>query len=236
MRILLVEDDETLRSSLATRLRAAGFAVEEAANGTDGLYMAKEFPLDAAVVDLGLPDMDGVDLIRSLRRDGGEVPLLVLTARDQWQAKVEGLEAGADDYLTKPFQPEELLARLRALIRRAGGWTSDELACGPYVLDMAARSLRVDGETLTLTAFEYRVLECLMLHAGRVLSKTFLSEHLYEEEIERDSNVLEVIVGRLRRKLDPERTRNPIETSRGQGYRFSFQRSEPDVPEPEPEP
>lgn len=230
MRILLVEDDETLRSGLASRLRAAGFAVEEAANGTDGLYMAKEFPLDAAVLDLGLPDMDGVDLIRSLRRDGGAVPVLVLTARDQWQAKVEGLEAGADDYLTKPFQPEELLARLRALIRRAGGWSSDELACGPYVLDMAARCVRVDGETLTLTAFEYRVLECLMLHAGRVLSKTFLSEHLYEEVIERDSNVLEVIIGRLRRKLDPDRMRNPIETSRGQGYRFSFQRSEADAP------
>lgn len=225
MRVLIVEDDPDLRAGLATRLRAAGYVVDEASNGTDGLFMAEAYPLDAAVVDLGLPDLDGVELIRALRKKGANLPILVLTARSHWQDRVEGLEAGADDYLGKPFQPEELLARLRALIRRVGGWTSDRLACGPIELDTAGRKVHVDGEVVDLTAFEYRVLECLMLNAGRVMSKLVLSEHLYEDDVERDSNVLEVIIGRLRRKLDPERKLNPIETSRGQGYRFAIPRS-----------
>lgn len=232
MRVLLVEDDHNLRLGLASRLRRAGYVVDEAANGTDGLFMAQAYPLDAAIVDLGLPDLDGVTLIRSLRDAGTNLPILVLTARSHWQDRVEGLEAGADDYLGKPFQPEELLARLRALIRRVGGWASDRLVCGPIELDTAARKAFVSGLETDLTAFEYRVLECLMLNAGKVMSKSLLSEHLYEDDIERDSNVLEVIIGRLRRKLDPERLLHPIETSRGQGYRFAIPRSGQELTRP----
>jgi len=225
VRLLLVEDDESLRTNLSERLRREGYAVDEAATGQDGLFMAVEYPIDVAVVDLGLPDIDGIEVIRSLRRGGRNTPVLILTARTQWQDKVEGLESGADDYLVKPFHPEELLARLRALVRRSAGWGSDTLTCGPVELDTAAKQVRVESRVVELTAFEYKVLEYLMMNTQRVVSKTSLSEHLYEDDIDRDSNVLEVIVGRLRKKLDPDKRLKPIETIRGQGYKFAIART-----------
>ncbi len=224
MRVLVIEDDPRLRAALAERLAAQGYVVECAADGREGGWMAQEFPLDLAIVDLGLPDRDGLQVIESLRAAGRDYPVLILTARDRWQDKVAGLEAGADDYLTKPFHMEELLARVRALIRRSGRWTRSELASGPLVLDTAAQRVTLHGEPLALTAYEYRLLEYLVLHAGEVLSKTRLSEHLYAEDDERDSNVIEVFVRRLRRKLDPDGRLQPIETLRGRGYRWRLPR------------
>lgn len=225
MRLLLVEDERQLRESLAARLRAEGFAVDVAASGTEGLFSGGEYPIDAAIVDLGLPDIPGTELIAKWRTKGLTFPILILTARGSWEDKVAGLEIGADDYLVKPFHTEELLARVRALLRRAAGWTEAKLRCGAYILDTAAKSLTFDGQEIEITAFEYKVLEYLMMHAGRVVSKTELSEHLYEDDNDRDSNVLEVIIGRLRKKLDPSREINPVETARGHGYRFRFERS-----------
>jgi len=220
VRVLVLEDEDALRERLVARLAQAGWAVESAADGTDGLWMGEEYPLDVAVVDLGLPGIAGIDVIRRWRAAGRRFPVLILTARDRWQDKVEGLEAGADDYLVKPFNTEELLARLRALVRRAAGWAESVLAIGAYELDTASQRVRVDGAEVTVTAFEYKLVEYLMLHAGKVVSKTELSEHVYAEDMERDSNVIEVLVGRLRRKLDPQRRHDPIETLRGRGYRF----------------
>ncbi len=225
MRILLIEDEAPLREGLTAQLREQGYAVDSAADGRTGLYLGQEYPLDAAIVDLGLPDLSGIEVIRRWRKDGRKFPILILTARGRWQDKVEGLEAGADDYLVKPFHTEELLARLRALIRRTGGWTQAILACGPIKLDTGAQQVTRDGQPVEVTAYEYKLLEYLMLHAGTVISKTELTEHLYQEDEDRDSNVLEVLVGRLRRKLDPDRTLNPIETLRGRGYRFQLERS-----------
>lgn len=224
MRLLVIEDENVLREQLVRLLRNEGYTVEEAANGEDGLWMGTEFALDLAIVDLGLPDVAGVDVIRAIREEGRDFPILILTARDGWQAKVEGLEAGADDYVVKPFHDEELLARVRALVRRSAGWSSSELESGPFVLDTRAHSLSRDGENIDLTAYEYKVLEYLLLHAGEVISKARLSEHIYEEDTERDSNVIEVFVRRLRGKLDPDETLKPIETLRGQGYRWSLPR------------
>ena len=226
MRVLVVEDEAPLREQLAERLRAAGHVVDIAADGEEGLYFAREYPVDLAVVDLGLPGLDGISLIRQARAEGRRFPILILTARGRWQDKVEGLEAGADDYLVKPFEFEELLARLRALARRAAGWSRSELVCGPVRVDTAAQQVTLDGQPVELTAFEYRLLEYLILHAGEVISKTRLAEHLYEEDQDRDSNVIEVFVGRLRRKLDPDNRLRPIETVRGRGYRFVLERSE----------
>jgi two-component system response regulator PhoP len=225
MRILLIEDEAPLREGLTAQLREQGYAVDSAADGRTGLYLGQEYPLDAAVVDLGLPDLSGIEVIRRWRKEGRKYPILILTARGRWQDKVEGLEAGADDYLVKPFHTEELLARLRALIRRTGGWTQPVLACGPITLDTGAQQVTRDGQPVEVTAYEYKLLEYLMLHAGTVISKTELTEHLYQEDEDRDSNVLEVLVGRLRRKLDPDRALNPIETLRGRGYRFQLERS-----------
>lgn len=225
MRILIIEDEAPLLERVAAQLREQGYAVDTAADGRDGLFLGQEYPLDAAVVDLGLPDMSGIEVIRRWRAAGRRFPILILTARGRWQDKVEGLEAGADDYLVKPFYVEELLARLRALIRRTGGWTQAVLACGPIALDTGAQQVTLFGQPVDLTAYEYKLLEYLMLHAGTVISKTELTEHLYQEDEDRDSNVLEVLVGRLRRKLDPERDLNPIETLRGRGYRFRLERS-----------
>jgi len=220
MRALVLEDEDALRERLVTRLQEAGWAVESAADGTEGLWMGEEYPLDVAVVDLGLPGIAGMEVIRRWRAGGRRFPVLILTARDRWQDKVEGLEAGADDYLVKPFNMEELLARLRALVRRAAGWAESVLSVGAYALDTGSQRVRVDGADVSLTAFEYKLAEYLMLHAGKVVSKTELSEHVYAEDMERDSNVIEVLVGRLRRKLDPDRRHDPIETLRGRGYRF----------------
>ncbi len=225
MRILIIEDEAALRERVTTQLREQGYAVASAADGRTRLYIGQEYPLDAAVVDLGLPDLSGIEIIRRWRAAGRTFPVLILTARGRWQDKVEGLEAGADDYLVKPFYTEELLARLRALIRRTGGWTQAVLQCGPIALDTGAQQVTLAGQAVELTAYEYKLLEYLMLHAGTVISKTELTEHLYQEDEDRDSNVLEVLVGRLRRKLDPDRTLNPIETLRGRGYRVRLERT-----------
>jgi len=224
MRLLVVEDEAALREQLRERLAAAGFNVDVAADGEEGLYRGREFPVDLAVIDLGLPKLPGLDVIRQLRAAGRAFPILVLTARARWQDKVEGLQAGADDYVGKPFEFEEVLARIQALLRRAGGWASAQLRCGPVVLDTREQRVTVGGAPVELTTFEYRILEHLMLRAGDVISKTELTERLYEQDFERDSNTIEVFVGRLRRKLDPDETLHPIETLRGRGYRFALAR------------
>jgi two-component system response regulator PhoP len=224
MRILVVEDEPALRESLRTRLAEAGFSVEVAADGEEGLFAALENPLDVAIVDLGLPKLPGLELIRRVRAAAKSYPILVLTARDSWQDKVEGLQAGADDYVAKPFQFEEVLARVQALLRRAGGWATPQLRCGAIVLDTRAQTVSLQGAPVELTTFEYRILEHLMLRAGDVISKGELTERLYDQDFERDSNVIEVLIGRLRRKLDPADTLQPIETLRGRGYRFALAR------------
>ncbi|MBZ0072881.1 MAG: response regulator transcription factor [Thiohalobacteraceae bacterium] len=224
MRILLIEDEDRLREQLRDHLEEAGHVIDTAADGEEGLYAGSEFPVDIAVIDLGLPKLSGIEVIQRLRAAGKDFPILILTARGRWQDKVEGLEAGADDYLVKPFEVEELLARLRALVRRAAGWTQPLLQCGPVLLDTAAQTLQVDGRPVDLTTYEYKVLEHLMLHSGEIVSKTDLTERLYAQDYDRDSNVIEVFVGRLRRKLDPDSRLHPIETVRGRGYRFALAR------------
>lgn len=224
MRILVVEDESTLRESLKRDLSAAGHTVDVAADGEEGLYAALEFPIDVAIVDLGLPKLPGIELIRRLRQQGRTCGVLVLTARDRWQDKVEGLGAGADDYVAKPFHFAELQARLGALMRRSGGWATPTLQCGPIVLDTRAQTVTVGGAPVDLTTYEYRILEQLMLHAGEVISKSDLTEKLYEQDFERDSNVIEVLIARLRRKLDPKDALHPIETLRGRGYRLALPR------------
>lgn len=222
MRLLVVEDEPELRRQLEAALTLQGYTVDASGEGKEALYLATEYPFDAAVVDLGLPGLSGLDVIRSLRADGNRLPVLILTARDRWQDKVQGLEAGGDDYLAKPFQMEELLARLKALLRRAAGATLDVLQCGPVALDASAQKVSVDGTDVELTSFEYRLLEHLMRHRSRVLSKDELAAHLYPHDEERDSNVIEVLVARLRRKLDPDGALHPLETLRGRGYRFTL--------------
>lgn len=224
MRLLLIEDDSTLRETLARQLAAEGFAIEQAADGRQGRYCAVEYPVDLAIIDLGLPEVAGIDIIRAVREAGKTYPILVLTARDRWQDKVNGLSAGADDYVVKPFHFEELNARLSALLRRSGGWASPILDAGPVTLDMSRQELKVDGRGVDLTGFEYRIIEYLMLRAGEVISKTELTERLYDQDFERDSNVIEVFIGRLRKKLDPDNRLKPIETLRGRGYRFALAR------------
>ena len=218
MRILIVEDEAELQRQLAERLKSAGYVVDVAKDGEEGLYYGREYDYEAAVVDLGLPKLGGLELSRRLRSADRRFPVLILTARGNWQDKVEGLEAGADDYLTKPFQMEELQARLNALVRRAAGYASPVIGSGAIALDTAKKEVRLHDDPIELTAYEYRVLEYLMLNPGRVVSKTELTDHIYEQDFDRDSNVIEVFVGRLRKKLDPL---NPIRTVRGQGYRFT---------------
>ncbi|MEO0998566.1 MAG: response regulator transcription factor, partial [Pseudomonadota bacterium] len=220
-----VEDDPDLRQALASELDRAGFATELAADGEEGLYFGREYPIDLAIVDLGLPKLPGIDVIRTLREDGKTYPILILTARDRWQDKVDGLGAGADDYVAKPFHIEEIIARVNALLRRSGGWATAELSCGPVVLDTKRQQLSVDGRDVELTGHEYKLLEHLMLRAGEVISKTELTERLYDQDFERDSNVIEVFIGRLRKKLDPDDSLKPIETLRGRGYRFALERN-----------
>lgn len=225
MRVLVVEDEAALRESLRRELVAAGHVVDLAADGEEGLFAGSEYPVDIAIIDLGLPRLSGLEVIRRLRALDRHFPILVLTARDRWQDKVEGLDAGADDYVAKPFHLEEVLARLQALLRRSGGWATSSLSCGPVVLDTRAQTVTVEDQPVELTTFEYRILEHLMLKAGEVISKTDLTEHLYEQDFERDSNVIEVFIGRLRRKLDPDDRIKPIETLRGRGYRFALARN-----------
>ena len=222
MRVLVVEDEDPLRNQLVERLKEEGYAVDTAADGEEGLYLGREYPIDVAVIDLGLPGISGIELIQKLRGEGKKFPILILTARSRWEDKVEGLEAGGDDYLVKPFHVEELIARLKALVRRAAGWTQSEITCGPVTLNQSTQQVTVNTEQLELTAFEYKVLEYLMLHSGEVVSKAELTDHIYDQDYDRDSNVIEVFVGRLRKKIDPDDTLKPIETLRGRGYRFAL--------------
>ncbi len=222
MRVLIIEDEDLIRESLCDTVKGAGFSVESAADGEEGLYYATEYPVDIAIVDLGLPGMSGMELIGKVREAGKTYPILILTARDRWQDKVEGLQAGADDYVVKPFHTEEVLARLNALIRRTGGFSEAVLKAGSIALDPRSQEVSVDKKAIELTSYEYRVLEYLMINSGKVVSKTELTESLYDQDYERDSNVIEVFVGRLRKKLDPKNTLKPIETLRGRGYRFAL--------------
>jgi len=231
MRALVIEDNADLRQQICQQLRDDGFAVDSTGEGEEGLFFAMEYPIDIAIIDIGLPGPTGLDIITDLREAGLDYPILILTARSRWQDKVEGLETGADDYVVKPFQPEELTARIQALVRRSRGWAQPRLECGPIVLDTARQEVFVNDDPVDLTAYEYRVLEHLMLHAGEVVSKTDLTEHIYEENADRDSNVIEVFVRRLRSKLDPDGATRPIETLRGRGYRLARPESVPDNPE-----
>jgi len=225
MRILIVEDEPALQSQLVETVSEAGFIAESASDGEEGLFQGREYPYDLAVVDLGLPKLSGIEVIRQWRSAGKDLPVLILTARGRWQEKVEGLEAGADDYMVKPFSPEELLARIRALLRRSSGWSQSQLECGPVLLDLTAQTVQVEGTPIEVTAYEYRILEFLMLHTGEVISKVDLTEHIYHQDFDRDSNVIEVLVGRLRKKIDPQNKHKPIETLRGRGYRFALART-----------
>jgi len=222
MRVLVVEDDLTLQQQLADALSKSGYAVDCAANGTEALYFGEEYPIDVGIIDIGLPDISGIEVIKKLRSKHIKFPILILTARSRWEEKVEGLESGADDYLVKPFQMEELQARINALVRRSAGWASPQLVCGPITLDTSSQQVLVDSNAIELTAYEYKMLEYMMIHSGKVISKTELTEHVYEQDFDRDSNVIEVFIGRLRKKLDPNDQHKPIETLRGRGYRFSI--------------
>lgn len=220
MKLLIVEDEQEICDQLSDYFKNKDFVIDTAADGQEGLYFATEFDYDLAIIDIGLPIMDGIELIKKLREEGKKYPVLVLTARGHWQDKVKGLEAGADDYLVKPFHTEELNARVNALIRRSTGNTSPNLVFGPISIDTTAKQVSLNEQVIELTSYEYNTLEYLTLHAGESISKTVLTEHLYHQDFERDSNVIEVFIGRLRKKLDPDGTLKPIKTIRGQGYRF----------------
>lgn len=221
MRILVLEDETILRENLTDRLRKEGFVVDAAGEGVEGAYFAVEYPLDLAIIDLGLPGKSGLEVVRELRRAGKNYPVLILTARDHWQDKVEALELGADDYLTKPFRTEELLARVHALLRRSAGHANPEVQFGPLAVNLSSQKVALNGHPLDLTSFEYKLLSYFVLHPDQVLSKMQLNEHLYEDDADPESNVIEVIIGRLRKKLDPAGDWKPIQTLRGRGYRFS---------------
>jgi two-component system, OmpR family, response regulator len=214
MRILVVEDDENLNRQMKETLEEAGYVVDCAFDGEEGHFLGDTEPYDAVVLDIGLPQMDGLSVLEAWRRDGRTMPVLLLTARDRWSDKVQGIDAGADDYVAKPFHMEEVLARLRALMRRAAGHASNEIICGPVRLDAKSGKVTVDGKAVRLTAHEFRLLSYLMLHKGKVVSRTELTEHMYDQDFDRDSNTIEVFVGRLRKKL-PE---DCIVTVRGLGY------------------
>jgi two-component system response regulator PhoP len=222
MRILVIEDERALLADIKKRLEAEAYIVDTSADGNEGYFFATEYPLDAAIIDIGLPGMTGIEIIQQLRQQGRTLPVLILTARSRWQEKVEGLEAGADDYLVKPFQMEELLARLKALLRRASGSATSELSCGCITLKLETQQVRRNGEIIDVTAFEYRMLEYLMRHSSEAVSKTRLADYLYPHDDDRDSNVIEVLIGRLRKKLDPDGSLLPIETLRNRGYRFTL--------------
>ena len=221
MRILIAEDDSRLLTQLDSLLQQHGYSVDLADNGEHALYLLNEYAYDLAIIDIGLPKMDGFEVIRNARQEDIRCPVLILTARDRWQEKVEGLDAGADDYLTKPFHNEELLARVKALIRRASGQANPVIQFGPISLDTVAEEITVNDAPLELTAYEYKVMEYLMLNPQKVVSKTELTKHIYDQDFDLDSNVIEVFVGRLRKKLDPENSFKPIETLRGRGYRIN---------------
>lgn len=221
MKLLVVEDEALLRHHLFTRLGEHGHVVDAVADAEEALYRVSEYNHDLVIIDLGLPSMSGLDLIRELREQGKQFPILILTARGNWQNKVEGLAAGADDYVVKPFQFEELEARLNALLRRSSGFVQSTIGAGPLVLDLNRKQAMLKDENLALTAYEYRILEYLMRYQQQVVSKDRLIEQLYPDDEERDTNVIEVLVGRLRRKLEGDSGFKPIETVRGQGYLFT---------------
>lgn len=221
MRALIIEDEPHLQEQLATALVRAGYSVDRAGNGKEGLYFGTEYNYDIAIVDLGLPLMDGMEIIRRWRVDQRLFPVLVLTARGSWQDKVAGLETGADDYVVKPFQMEEVVARVNALVRRAAGIAHSTIRRGPIELDTTKKQVKVNAELLELTSYEYKVLEYLMMHPEELVSKAVLTEHIYAQDFERDSNTIEVFIGRLRKKIDPNNTLKPIETVRGMGYRLN---------------
>ncbi|MAM12361.1 response regulator transcription factor [Martelella sp. FLE1502] len=216
MRILLIEDDENLNRQLAQMLRDSDYVVDCAYDGEEGHFLGDTEPYDAVILDIGLPQMDGVTVLDKWRQAGRNMPVLILTARDRWSDKVAGIDAGADDYVTKPFHIEEVMARIRALIRRAAGHAAATITCGPIELDVKASKATLDGEILRLTSHEYRLLSYLMHHQGEVVSRTELTEHLYDQDFDRDSNTIEVFVGRLRKKIGADW----IETVRGLGYRM----------------
>lgn len=217
MRVLLVEDEPTLRAQLCASLKGSGYAVDEADNGQEAHFLGDTESFDAVILDLGLPFLDGLTVLKRWRSSGRTMPVLILTARDNWNEKVAGIDAGADDYLTKPFHTEELLARLRALIRRSSGLSSPVLQCGVLALDTRTSRVTLNGQPVTLTSHEYKVLEYLMHRPGKVVSRTEMTEHIYAQDFDRDSNTIEVFIARLRKKLPVEL----IETVRGQGYRLS---------------
>ncbi|MEW9799175.1 response regulator transcription factor [Alteromonas sp. CYL-A6] len=221
MRILVVEDDSRLLTQLDMLLQQHGYSVDLSDNGEHALFQLNEYPYDLAIIDIGLPRLDGFEVIRQARKANIACPFLILTARDRWQEKVEGLDAGADDYLTKPFHNEELLARVKALIRRASGQANPVVTIGPISLDTVAEEVRLNDTPLDLTAYEYKVMEYMMMNPQKIVSKTELTEHIYDQDFDLDSNVIEVFVGRLRRKLDPDGALKPIETLRGRGYRIN---------------
>lgn len=217
MRVLVVEDDKDLNRQLVSALSDAGYAVDTASDGEEGYFLGDTEPYDIVILDIGLPKMDGISILEQWRRSDRKMPVIILTARDRWSDKVAGFDAGADDYVAKPFYMEEVLARLRALLRRATGHASSELECGPVRVDTRSSRVTVNGRAIKLTSLEYRLLAYMMHHQGRVISRTELVEHLYDQDFDRDSNTIEVFVGRLRRKLG----KDVIETVRGLGYRLA---------------
>lgn len=221
-RLLLVEDEDKLREQLVEILERHDYDLEICRDGMEGLYFAQREAFDVAIIDLGLPRVPGIEIVEKIREEGRDYPVLILTARADWKDKVDGLAAGADDYLVKPFHVQELLARLDALTRRASGKFKPAVELGPVRMDMRGKRVEVDGTHVDLTAYEFNLLEYLMLRPGEVVSKTELTDHLYDQDYDRDSNVIEVFVGRLRKKLDPDNSLKPIETVRGQGYRFTL--------------
>jgi two-component system OmpR family response regulator len=214
MRLLVVEDDPDLNRQLVSALTDAGYVVDSAKDGEEGHYLGETEPYDAVILDLGLPVLDGVSVLEKWRRNDKKMPVLILTARDRWSDKVQGFDAGADDYVAKPFHMEEVLARVRALLRRSAGHATSEIACGPLLLDTKSARVTVDGHAIKLTSLEYRLLAYLVHHKGKVVSRTELVEHLYDQDFDRDSNTIEVFVGRLRKKLGVD----VLRTIRGMGY------------------
>jgi two-component system response regulator PhoP len=221
MRVLIVEDDSRLLTQLDVVMQKSGYSVDLADDGKKALFLLNEYSYDLAIIDIGLPIISGIEVIKKIRQDKISCPVMILTARDRWQEKVEGLEAGADDYMTKPFHMEELLARAKALIRRASGQASPKLEHGPIKLDTLTDEVTVNEKPVDLTAYEFKVLEYLLMNQQKIISKTVLTEHIYDQDFDLDSNVIEVFVGRLRKKLDPQNELKPIETVRGRGYRMN---------------
>lgn len=228
MKVLVVEDEVTLAKQLQRDITQRGYSVDILHDGTEAQFALTEYSYDLAVIDLGLPNLDGMTLIRWFREQqvatatAANIPVLVLTARGHWQDKVEALEAGADDYVVKPFQIEEVVARIEALIRRSKGHARSIISAPPLQLDLTEKTVSLEGALVELTSYEYRIIEYLMLNAGATTSKSTLTEHIYEQDFDRDSNVIEVLVGRVRKKIDPDNTLKPIVTLRGQGYRFNL--------------